>query len=391
MNVAFVTIFDSLDMSRGSGTYYFMSREMERQGHTVYRVGPLDFHYPPASRAIRRLHQQMGKRYVAFLDPFVARHTGRRVARKLAAIPHDVIITNDVGVAGYTPTEKPLVLYTDVMITYNYAERKLPQARLSNLSPLSLWLCRQTIRQGIKRADLCVFPVQWVADEALKYHPAGQKVRVIPFGANIIDPGPAVAAGRNLAQAIEQNRIDLLFVGKDWARKGGDVAVAVTAELHRRGIQATLHCVGSTPSSPVDETFVRRYGLLDKANEQQRKQLYDLYRCCDAFILPSSSEGFVIVALEAAAFGLPSLAYWAMGVTDAVKDDQSGLLFPLGAPAETFAEAIAGWLQDPAAYSRLATGARAYYENSVNWQKAISTLFAEIEQWLAARPARRQA
>lgn len=374
MKVAFVTTFDAQDMRRGSGTFYFMSQEIARQGHTVHYVGPVTFRYPPVSRLMRRLHEWWGKRYVAFLDPYVGQLTGRNIATQLAALDYDLLLSNDPAICAFTPTAKPVVLYTDVMITHNYSEAKLPNARLANMSFLSLWLARRTLRAALQRARLCVFPVQWVADEASRYGADPAKVRLIPFGANVLDPGRSLAESR----ALRPNQIDLLFVGKDWARKGGDVAVQTALALRRQGIVATLHCVGGRPTQPIDPAAVKLYGLLDKTVPAEQEQLDGLYRRCDAFILPSSSEGFVIAPLEAAAFGLPALAYNAHGVRDAIRPGETGLLFPLGSSEQPFVEGVLGWLSRPERYHQMALAARAHYENSVNWQKCVSTLMAEI-------------
>lgn len=374
MKIAFATTFDAQDMRRGSGTFYFMSQEIARQGHTVHYVGPVTFRYPRVSRLMRRLHEWWGKRYVAFLDPYVGQLTGRSIAAKLAILDYDLLLTNDPAICAFTPTNKPVVLYTDVMLTHNYSEAKLPNARLSNMSFLSLGLARKTLRAALQRARLCVFPVQWVADEAAHYGADPAKVRLIPFGANVLDPGRSLTESRTL----RPNQVDLLFVGKDWARKGGDMAVQTTLELRRQGVQATLHCVGSRPTKPVDPTAVKLYGLLDKTVAAERAQLDVLYRRCDVFILPSSSEGFVIAPLEAAAFGLPALAYNAHGVRDAIRPDETGLLFPLGSSEMAFVDGVLGWLSRPELYHQMALAARAHYENSVNWQTCVSTLMTEI-------------
>ncbi|MCA9992670.1 MAG: glycosyltransferase family 4 protein [Ardenticatenaceae bacterium] len=374
MNIAFVTTFDARDPRRGSGTFYYMSQELARQGHTLHYVGPLAYRYPAGSKLIRRLHKIIPGRYVAFLDPYVGRLTGQTVAQQLAGVAYDLLLTNDVAVAGYTPTAKPVVLYTDVMITHDYSERNLPNARLAGLSPLALRLARQTLRAGLRRADLCVFPAQWVADEAAHYGVDPARVRLIPFGANIDDPGRDPAEQRRLNPGRQQ--FDLLFVGKDWARKGGDVAVAVAQALQQRGINATLHVVGVQHPRLAALPFVRSYGLLDKRVPAERDQLYRLYRECDAFILPSQSEGFVIAVLEAAAFGQPALAYAAHGV--GVVDGVTGVLLPLGAPAGAFADVIATWLAQPESYQQLARQARDHYETSVNWATTIAALTAAM-------------
>lgn len=381
MRIAFATSFDLGDMRRGSGTYYFMYKELIRQGHSVCPVGPIPLRLPLISRIVRAVHAMSNRRHVAFLDPFVGRWLGKAVGAALAQQSYDLLLTNDLAMAAYTPTRKPVLLYTDVMITHDYRERMLPHARLGKLSALGLWLARQTLRAGLKRANLVVFPVQWAADEALFYGVEQAKVRVIPFGANVLDPGAEVVKKR---MAPSQDVLELLFVGKDWGRKGGEVAVETARLLRERGVKAVLHCVGG--QGAIEADGVRFYGLLDKSVPAQQGQLIDLYQRCHLLILPSSSEGFVIVALEAAAFGMPAIAYRVNGVTDAIRHNETGFLLPLGSSAQQFADKIEEWLQQPEQYHQLAGNARLHYENSVNWTKSVHSLTGEMEKLLAKNP-----
>ncbi len=380
MKIAFATLYDSRDVRRGSGTFYYMSREIERQGHVVHRIGPLSGAVPLITRLIRAVHVRIGRRYQTYLDPFVARMRGREVSRALIALDYDCLLTNDFAIAGYTATAKPVVLYTDVMIPRDYHAGSIPpHSRIANLSRVGVWLYQHTIRRGLERSALCIFPEAWAAREAQRYCPIASKTRVIPFGANLEDPGPEVAAGRRLAWGAARQRIDLLFVGKDWARKGGDIAVQTTLILRERGIDAVLHIAGAVPPETANPDAIKVYGLLDKTTPSGMETLDRLFRTCDVLILPSSGEGFVIVALEAAAYGLPVLAYDIVGVNSAVRDGETGQLVTWGAPAMAFADAVAAWLADPLQYQRLVTGARRYYEDTVNWKVVGRRLIMEVE------------
>lgn len=376
MNIAFATIYDSTDITRGSGGPYYLTHELAKQGHTLHRIGPIEIRTPLISRVLRRAHQMANKRYVTMLDPLVGWNMAHQVEQKLIGVDYDVLLTNDMCIAAFTNAPRPLILYTDVMITRDYAERNLPHSRLSNLSPVSLWLSRYTIRQALRKAALSVFPVDWSATEARRYEPQAT-IEVIHYGANVDDPGAALAQSRQ----ITPNRpIQMLFVGKDWLRKGGDTAVETVYDLRQRGIDAHLHIIGEGPDTPINSDAVTVHGLLSKANDQQRARYRELFLSADVFILPSSSEGMVLAPLEAAAYGMPSLGYRAMGVDTSIQHDLSGILLPLGAPAREFANMIAHWLECPDEYVRLAKGARKHYEQSVNWTLAATQLTSAISK-----------
>jgi glycosyltransferase involved in cell wall biosynthesis len=382
LKIAFATVSDLRDIRQGSGTFYNLAQEIENQGHTVARVCPFTFDVPLTARLINSIHRRLGKRHPLFLDPFVGPRTGTQVNKRLANLEYDVLLTNDMSIAAFTTASKPVVNYTDVMITPDYSEKNLPGCRLGNMSALALGLCRQTLRQALRRSALTVFPAEWAARAARSYCEDHHKIKVIPFGANVADPGREIAQRRTWERVKAKGCLDLLFVGKDWIRKGGDVAVEAVRTLNASGMKARLHVVGAELPGTVSTGQVQQYGLLDKSKPEELELLKGLFTNADAFILPSSSEGYVISVLEAAAFGLPTLAYDADGVRHAVMDGRSGLLFPRGSEGQIFAKAVLSWRDRPEAYEALTWGARLHYETSANWRSCVSSLIGTITNTL---------
>lgn len=73
-----------------------------------------------------------------------------------------------------------------------------------------------------------------------------------------------------------------------------------------------------------DEGWVRRLGPVSEAEKR------DFYSAIDAFALPSRSDSFGLVLLEAWANGVPNVAYRAGGVADVIRNEVDGLLAPCG-------------------------------------------------------------
>lgn len=386
MKIAFVTIYDPKDIRRGSGTFYHMSQEIRRQGHEIHYIGPVDVKLPIVTRMVRSVGHRLRRRYKTYLDPFIGIQRGAKVTQTLISRDFDILITNDYGIAGNVKVTKPIVLYTDVMLPLNYPEGIHLNSREANLFSLGVKLFQYTIRKGLSRSTLCVFPAEWAAKQASEYakryriNPS--KITIIPFGANIDPPEYAISQHRTLPTLASNETLHLLFVGKEWKRKGGEIAVKTTNILRERGINAQLHIVGCAPSHIKNNDYITIHGYLDKAVAGQREQLSHLYEKSHVFILPSVSEGMVISVLEAAAYGLPVLAYEARGVTEAVKSGKSGVLLKLGSSEEEFANIVEDWLQSPSEYTKLVSKARSYFENEVNWTKSIANLFDKIDHIL---------
>ena len=66
--------------------------------------------------------------------------------RTLGSRDYDVLLTNAYSVAGYTHTDRPIVLYTDALFPSDYAANINP--RLANLSWVCVKLCQHVTRKG---------------------------------------------------------------------------------------------------------------------------------------------------------------------------------------------------------------------------------------------------
>jgi glycosyltransferase involved in cell wall biosynthesis len=77
----------------------------------------------------------------------------------------------------------------------------------------------------------------------------------------------------------------------------------------------------------------------------------------DLFVLPSHREGFGSSVIEAAATGLPAVASRIYGLTDAVVDGQTGLLFPCGDVA-ALEQALRALVADPVRRRSMGEAAR---------------------------------
>jgi D-inositol-3-phosphate glycosyltransferase len=155
----------------------------------------------------------------------------------------------------------------------------------------------------------------------------------------------------------------LLFAGRIQPLKGVDLAVRALAELGRP--DATLLVVGgpSGPDGPTEleklHVLVDELGLQNQVRfvpPQDHGALACYYRAADVALVPSHSESFGLVALEAAACGTPVVAAAVGGLVSLVDDGVTGHLIDSRDPAD-YAAPIARLLDDPRAAA--ATGARA--------------------------------
>ncbi|MDP9075273.1 MAG: glycosyltransferase family 4 protein, partial [Actinomycetota bacterium] len=110
-----------------------------------------------------------------------------------------------------------------------------------------------------------------------------------------------------------------LFVGKDWQRKNGDAVVRAFGQIRRRHPGAELHIVGGAPT--LARAGITCHGLLRLEVAAERAKVDELFRRATCFVLPSLVEPSAIAYVEAATFGVASIASSVGGSRDLIGDN----------------------------------------------------------------------
>jgi len=215
--------------------------------------------------------------------------------------------------------------------------------------------------------------------------PAGRVVIVSP-GVEHAVFGPGDRGGARRAIGEQEDAPIILFAGRIQALKGPDVAIRALALMSNRDARLLVVGGASGADGRAQEQEMRlladELGLTDRVRfiaPQPHHLLSTYYRAADVMVVPSRSESFGLVALEAAACGTPVVASAVGGLTSLVDDGVTGLLVRSRTPA-AFAEALDAVLDDPAmATSMSMAGAVASLDYS--WTVAatrLNTLYDEL-------------
>jgi D-inositol-3-phosphate glycosyltransferase len=212
------------------------------------------------------------------------------------------------------------------------------------------------------------------------------RIELVPPGVDraFFSPGDQAYARRALG--LPPGVPVVLFVGRIQPLKGLTSAVSSLARLvGRRGRSGDAHLVViGGPSGPRGtEELARASELADRhglANRvimvapQPRKVLSSYYRAADACVVPSRSESFGLVALEAAACGLPVVASAVGGLAELVVHGRTGYL--LGADdVDGFAHYL-GELLDDRALASLLGAAASERAGAYTWAAAAARVAA---------------
>jgi D-inositol-3-phosphate glycosyltransferase len=214
------------------------------------------------------------------------------------------------------------------------------------------------------------------------------RIRIVAPGVDHAFFGPGDRRQARRAIGLPDQGPLLLFVGRIQPLKGVAVAVRALAALGSDYAGARLVVVGG-PSGPQGETEVGRLvALVDELGLGERvvfvpprphELLSTYYRAADVCLVPSRSESFGLVALEAAACGTPVVASDVGGLRSLIDHGRTGYLVDEPSP-DAFAAWVRQILAEPLLAERLSTGsvlrARRY-----TWARAahlLREIYAEL-------------
>lgn len=201
------------------------------------------------------------------------------------------------------------------------------------------------------------------------YEACPDNVSVVSPGVNLemFTAGLGKAAARKNLELPEDAHV-VTFVGRIQPHKGPEVLIRAVAEMvsHSPALRSKLITliVGGASGANTSEVdrmkeLVNWLGISDVvrfAPPVVREQLPDYYRASDLVCVPSYSESFGLVALEAQACGTPVVASAVGGLRTAVADGISGVLVD-GHDPRAWSSVIARLLQEPQRRILLSMGA----------------------------------
>ena len=183
----------------------------------------------------------------------------------------------------------------------------------------------------------------------------------IPFGINM-DHLP-----RNLPEKPALDRLNLLFVGNDWVRKGGEIAVGALTRLQAQGIDAHLTVIGRLPEAHRRTPGITTLGYLDKNRPRQAARLAEAYGKAHLLILPTRADCTPMVAAEAMAHGTPVIGTDIGGMGTLLGGAGTGRLMPLEADGAAWARSIHELTRTPGSYQALSDAAFDRARTRLTW------------------------
>ncbi|MGV9586674.1 D-inositol-3-phosphate glycosyltransferase [Nocardia farcinica] len=211
-------------------------------------------------------------------------------------------------------------------------------------------------KQIIAEADRMVANTAEEARQLVELYGADRdRIDVVPPGADLTRYRPGDRAAARAELGLAPGEPIVAFVGRIQPLKAPDVLVRAAAELLRRDPGRALRVL--IVGGPSGSGLQRPDALIELAAElgiservtflppQPPERLVQVYRAADLVAVPSYSESFGLVAIEAQASGTPVLAADVGGLSTAVRDGATGLLVR-GHETADWADALGALLGD---------------------------------------------
>ncbi|MDN4484164.1 glycosyltransferase family 4 protein [Demequina lignilytica] len=206
-----------------------------------------------------------------------------------------------------------------------------------------------------------------------------------------VDPARvhAVGGGTNFPAAVAaraaQRRpgpLRVLFVGVEFERKGGDLAVEAVRRLRERGVEVELTAVTKFPPAPS-------VGLTVREPIWDRAELSRVYADHDVFCLPARYEPYGLVVQEAMAHAMPVVVSSTGSLPDIVTDGATGIVVPDGeergvADVDAIADALADLAGDLDRLATMGVAARERALSELTWDAVARRMIDAVRGWRAS-------
>jgi glycosyltransferase involved in cell wall biosynthesis len=229
----------------------------------------------------------------------------------------------------------------------------------------------------------------WYRQERQLYHSAGhifarsdrQRESLIRFYAVDERRTTTVGAGVNFASWSDSPHVydgrTMLFVGKDFKRKGGPCLLQAFDLVRQQIPDARLIVVG--PKQTIEHDGVEYMGRVN-----DRKRMQDIYSQSTLFVMPTVFDSWGNVYTEAMAHKLPCIGTPVGGVPEIIVDQETGYLVPPNQP-EVLADRLLYLLRDPGLMQEM--GEQGYHRvvEQFTWDRVVGRMRPHLDALIEGR------
>ena len=365
MKVVYATDINASNIHSWSGLGWYYRKMLEDANCEVTTIDkrnmPPPLYYRLKNRVLKKVQSKL---YSPHFSVGVSKHYARCIEEKVA--PGSVILSPNTNVLAYLNKDFKKVLFADA--TFNSLLHLYP--KYSEYTAECIKAGEIIDQQAVSNADVLIYTSQWAANSAIKHYGADPlKIAILPFGANLDQLPTTDEVEKSIETRAQNNHINLLFLGVDWVRKGGEYALKVAARLNSLGFVTTLHIVGAVNLPPnLNEPFIVNHGFISKATPEGQQQIGQLLAASHFLLLPTLADCTPVACSEANAFGVPCITSNVGGLPSVIENNCNGHTFSHHHFVEHSVRYIANLMRVKADYKALCYSSYHRYATEMNWK-----------------------
>lgn len=363
MDIVFLTTLNPDDINNWSGTTFHVLNALKKK-HNVKVIGP---NMLTQAACFRRKNFYNGSTYDNYSHVL-----GGLCTERINSLSNcDLIFFGDLYLVPFLELNIPIVHFSDVNYHLfkdylNYKEEKRVRET------------ERTEKELLNKYTTIIYSSEWIKQNTIEYYGIdSKKIHVIELGANIPTP-------KNFTIEIEMNVCNLVFIGRNWKKKGGSKVLGAYRKLKNEGLPCTLTIIGSLPDVSYEEDEdLTIIPFLDKSKPEHLEKMCTILGNAHFLVLPTEFDAYGIVFCEASAYAVPSIAANVGGVSQPIKEGKNGYLLPPEATAEDYATKILTVFNNKEDYLKLRASSRIEFETRLNWDiwgEKVDKVFEETVQ-----------
>jgi glycosyltransferase involved in cell wall biosynthesis len=287
----------------------------------------------------------------------------------------DAVVCPSTMSIALLPASMRTVLILDAFFDYNRGRYKA----FDNLTPRYLAEGVECDELALMKTAGVVVPTKELADALTSRRLVPEdRVRVVPWGPNIVNR-QGVLSEAELEDRFK--RREILFVGREWHRKGLDIVLSCLA----RSGDFTCTVIGLEKSKVPGkiragtEGRVQFLGDLNPSDERHSELIAAAFRRASVLFVPTRAENFGITFVEALGFGLPIITYDTDGLRHSIGASKAINLVAKTASVAEFHSALLGVFSDWVGY-RTAAAAAIEQSKSFSWDRVADAVLELIQK-----------
>ena len=231
-------------------------------------------------------------------------------------------------------------------------------------SKIACYISTFIFKKIFGHVDIFLQRTQWCCDSLESDYDTGADKLYVTYSPLDLSIWKPIERGTN-------GKMNLLFVGNDFKRKGGEFLL----ELYRRHLsdRCVLRIV-SNDRNLSNMHIPNGVYIIQGITHGEVDKLIDIYQTSDLFLFPTIRDQLGLVLTEAISVGLPVVANDVGGIRELVKDNWNGYLMPCESKVEEWAYKVKSLIENPDQLKRFGDNSRKLAEEKLVMAKFKDTV-----------------